>query len=45
MVGYVIEPDELYWEGEGVCLVKALEQAAGVDLNEVQRKMNSFITA
>ncbi len=45
VVGYVIEPDELYWDGEGICLVKALEQAAGVDLNEVQRKMNSFITA
>lgn len=43
VVGYVIEPDELYWEGEGVRLVKSLEDAAGIDLQEVHRRMTTFI--
>ena len=42
IVGYVIEPDELYWDGEGVRLVRSLERAAGLDVQEVHRRMTEF---
>ena len=42
VVGYVIEPDELYWDGEGVSLVRSLERAAGLDLQDVHRRMTTF---
>jgi hypothetical protein len=43
VVGYVIEPDELYGEGEGVALMHALERSAGLDLETVRARLTGFI--
>lgn len=43
VVGYVLEPDELYTEGEGVALLHALERSAGVDLETVRARLTDFI--
>lgn len=42
VVGYVVEPDELYGEGEGVALLHALERTAGVDLEATRRRLTTF---
>ena len=39
LVGFVIEPDELYKEGEGILMLAALQRAAELDLGELQAKL------
>ena len=42
IVGYVVEPDELYGDGEGLELLHALERTAGVDLEQTRKRLTTF---